>query len=177
MARGLDPLPAGLIVAGALTISGLVSRPYSPDPSHPRLRRWYKALDKPRVTPPDAAFGIMWPILLTGLGVGAYRLLRRDSTPARNVAIGLAGLTVVLVDGYAKITFGDRDLSAGSIESRALVGVAATYVAVAATVDRPAAALGLPLALWSGFGSWLTDELAVRNPRLDSGAAPGFTSS
>lgn len=175
MARGLDPLPAGLIVAGALTISGLVSRPYSPDPSHPRLRRWYKALDKPGATPPDAAFGIMWPILLTGLGVGAYRLLRRDSTPARNAALGLAAATVGLVDGYAKITFGDRDLTAGTIESRALVGVAIAYVTTASIVDRPAAALGLPLALWSGFGSWLTDELKQRNPRLDSGAADGLS--
>ena len=72
--------------------------------------------------------------------------------------------------GYSKVAFGDRDLTGGAAESRILVGVAAGYVVVAAASDGPAALLGLPLALWSSFGSWLTSELQARNPGLDSGA-------
>ena len=165
----LAPGKAALLVCGALIVSGIISRRYSPDPTHPRLRRWYQQLDKPAVTPPDLVFGAAWPVLLTGLGAGAYRLLRRPPGVARNGGVALAGLTLALVTTYSKITFGDRNLTAGVTESRMLVGVAASYVAVAAATDRPAALLGLPLALWSTFGSWLTVQLQQRNPGLDSG--------
>ena len=66
----------------------MISRRYSPDPSHPRLRRWYKALDKPEVTPPTQYSARPGLVLLTGLGVGAYRLLRQPPTPARTGALG-----------------------------------------------------------------------------------------
>jgi len=166
---GAGPVTAGLVVAGTLIASGLASRPYSPDPSHPQLFRWYRALEKSPLTPPDAVFGAVWPLLLTALGIGAWRLLRRPPGTARNAALGLAATSVVLIDAYAKLSFGDRNLTAGSIESRLLVGSAAGYVVAASFADRTAAALGVPLLLWSGFGSWLTDDLRARNPRLDSG--------
>jgi benzodiazapine receptor len=169
--HGFDAAQAAMAVIAALTVSGLVSRRYSPDPTHPRLRRWYKKLDKPGVTPPDPVFGAAWPILLTGLGAGAYRLLRRPPGARRDGAVALAALTLGLVTAYSKVTFGDRNLSAGVVESAVLVGVAASYVVVAAPVDRTAAGLGLPLALWSTFGSWLTVQLRDRNPLLDHGAA------
>jgi len=167
---GFDRNTAIAMVVGALVVSGLVSRRYSPDPTHPRLRRWYKSLDKPNVTPPDAVFGAAWPVLLTGLGAGTYRFLRQPPAPSRNAAIALAGLTLAMVTGYSKIAFGDRNLTRGTAESQALVGVACAYVAVASASDRRAAALGAPLLFWSIFGSWLTAQLRRRNPGLDSGA-------
>ena len=69
------------------------------------------------------------------------------------------------------MTFGDRDLTGGATESKVLIGAAAAYVAAASRTDPRAALLGLPLLLWSGFGSWLTTELRVRNPALDRGAS------
>lgn len=167
---GLSRASSALAVIGALAVSGIVSRRYSPDPTNPGIRRWYKRLDKPAATPPDPVFGAAWPVLLTGLGMGAYRLLLQPDTPARNSAVALAGLTLGLVTAYSKITFGDRDLSAGALESKVLVGVAAAYVVAASETDRTAAALGVPLLLWSSFGTWLTVQLKRRNRALDSGA-------
>ncbi len=141
---GLNRNTAIAVVVGALVVSGYISRRYSPDPTHPRLRRWYKSLDKPSATPPDAVFGAAWPVLLTGLGAGTYRLLRRPPAPSRTAAIALAGLTLAMVTCYSKIAFGDRNLTGGTAESQALVGVAGAYVAVASTNDARAAALGAP---------------------------------
>lgn len=169
---GLPPLAAAALVGGALTLNGIISARYSPSPLHPRLFRWYKKLDKPEITPPDLVFGAVWPVLLSGLGYGAYRLLRREPTPERNAAVALAAATLGLVTYYSKVTFGDRNLSAGIAESAALVGTATAYSAVAARTDRTAGLLGVPLALWSTFGGWLTKELARRNPRLDAGQNP-----
>lgn len=167
--RALSPAAAAAVVGGALVVSGLISQRYSPDPRHPRILRWYRALDKPAIKPPDPVFAAGWPVLLTGLGAGAYRLLRASPSRERTVALGLAGLTLGLVTAYNKITFGDRSLTGGVAESGVLVGVAVSYVAVASGVDRTAAALGAPLAAWSAFGGWLTVELQRRNPRLDHG--------
>lgn len=167
---GLSPAAAAAAVGGALIANGVISRRYSPDPTHPRLFRWYKKLDKPSLTPPDLVFGAVWPVLLSGLGYGTYRLLRKPPTPARNAAVGLAAGSLGLVTFYSKLTFGDRNLSAGFAESAALVASAAAFSVVAARTDRTAALTGVPLALWSTFGSWLTQQLAKRNPEMDSGA-------
>ena len=167
---GLSRIGAAAVVIGALTLSGAISRRYSPDPSHPRLRRWYKALEKPAATPPDAVFAAGWPVLLTALGYGTYRLMRQQPSLASVSASALAGLTVAMVTGYSKLAFGDRDLTDGTSESQALMAVAAGYVVVAGKADRPAALLGVPLLLWSAFGCWLTAELRDRNVELDSGA-------
>ena len=166
---GLSPLNAALTVGGALVASGIVSAMYSPDPLHPGIRRWYKSLNKPSYTPPDAVFGGVWPILLSALGAGTYRLLRRPSSPARDQSVALAALTLALVTTYSKITFGDKNLTRGVTESEVLVAVAAAYVASAARVDDTAAKLGAPLAAWSTFGSFLTARLRDRNPGKDFG--------
>ena len=86
-ASGLSPLLAGGIVLGVLGLSAVLGRRNAPDPSHPTIRRWYKRLDKPDFTPPDAVFGAVWPVLETGL---VWR--RGDDAPTlaglRRLALG-----------------------------------------------------------------------------------------
>src|SRR5690349_15405942 len=53
---GLSPTAAVLTIAGVLSVAGLVARRYSPDPTHPRIQRWYKSLEKPPYKPPDPLF-------------------------------------------------------------------------------------------------------------------------
>ncbi|WP_254602656.1 tryptophan-rich sensory protein, partial [Sphingomonas bacterium] len=57
-------------MAVVLGASALLGRRNAPDPSHPAIRRWYARLHKPGFTPPDAAFGAVWPVLETGLAAG-----------------------------------------------------------------------------------------------------------
>ena len=67
--KGLSTWAAGGIAAGVLGLSALIGRRNAPDPSHPRIRRWYARLDKPGFTPPDMVFGAVWPVLETLAGV------------------------------------------------------------------------------------------------------------
>jgi len=62
-------------------------------------------------------------------------------------------VTLGLVVAYTKMTFGDRNLTRGTIESQALVGSAAAYVAASKRVDPTTAILGAPLVLWSCSGA------------------------
>ncbi|MDT7934925.1 MAG: TspO/MBR family protein [Sphingomonadaceae bacterium] len=169
---GLSPFAAALAVGGALAAAGIVSARYSPNPANRRIWRWYRRLEQPAAKPPDVVFGGVWPVLLAGLGYGAWRLLQRPPAPARNAAVALAGTTLGLVVYYSKLTFGDRRLSAGVAESAALVTTAAAFSLTAAREDRIAALTAVPLTVWSSFGGWLTNELARKNPRLDADQTP-----
>ena len=160
----LSPLLALGAVGLVLGASALVGRRNAPDPSHPRIRQWYRRLDKPAFTPPDKVFGAVWPVLETGLAVGGYRLLRQPSAPARNRAVGLWLLNSAMVGGWTQLFFRRKDLAASAIASGAMVATGAAYVAAAARVDRPAAATAVPFVAWLGFATLLAERIWARNP-------------
>lgn len=161
---GLSPLLAMGVVGLVLGASAIVGRRNAPDPSHPRIRRWYRRLDKPVFTPPDAIFGAVWPLLETGLAVGGYRLMRQSPTPTRNVAVGLWLLNTAMVGGWTALFFREKKLGASAAVSGAMVASGAAYVATAAAVDKPAAAAGVPFVAWLGFATLLAERIWRRNP-------------
>jgi tryptophan-rich sensory protein len=158
--------PAALGVVGAvLGLSAVVGRRNAPDPSHPATRRWYRRLDKPGYTPPDAAFGAVWPVLEAGLAVGGYRLLRRPPSTARNTATALWLLNTAMVGGWTALFFREKRLGASAVASGAMIASGAAYVAAAAREDRPAAAAGAPFVAWLGFATLLAGRIWRDNPR------------
>jgi 2-polyprenyl-6-methoxyphenol hydroxylase-like FAD-dependent oxidoreductase/tryptophan-rich sensory protein len=161
----LSPLLALGAVGLVLGVSAVVGRRNAPDPSHPRIRKWYRGLDKPRFTPPDAAFGAVWPVLETGLAVGGYRLLRQPSGTARNTAVGLWLLNTAMVGGWTQLFFREKQLGASAAASGAMVASSAAYVAAAARVDKPAAAVGIPFVAWLGFATLLAERIWRDNPK------------
>ena len=163
-AAGLSPLLALGAVAVVLGASAIVGRRNAPDPSHPGIRRWYRRLDKPGYTPPDAVFGAAWPMLETGLAVGGYRLLRQPSGTARNAAVGLWLLNTAMVGGWTQLFFREKRLGASAVASGAMVASSAAYLATAAKVDRPAAAAAIPFVAWLGFATLLAERIWRDNP-------------
>jgi tryptophan-rich sensory protein len=161
---GLSPWMALGVVAVVLGTSAIVGRRNAPDPSHPRIRRWYRRLDKPGFTPPDAAFGEVWPVLETGLAVGGYRLLRQPPGATRNTAAGLWLLNSAMVGGWTQMFFREKRLGASAAVSGAMVASSAAYVVTAAKVDKPAAAVGLPFVAWLGFATVLAVRIWRDNP-------------
>jgi tryptophan-rich sensory protein len=117
-------------------------------------------------------FAAVWPVLTTLMSVGAYRLLRTSRTPERDTAVALWATSLALVTAYGKVAFGERSLTGGVVTATALVATCAAYVERAARVDPTAAALGVPITLWSAFGDALTEDLRERNPGLDGRDAP-----
>ncbi|WP_183936453.1 TspO/MBR family protein [Sphingomonas sp. BK481] len=167
----LSRTAAALIVVSVLGVSAAIGRRNAPDPSHPRTRRWYKRLDKPSYTPPDAVFGAVWPVLETGLAVGGYRLLRQPSGPRRTSAVGLWLLNTAMVGGWTEIFFRKRALRSGAVVAGTMVATAGAYVAAAAKVDRPAALLGVPFVGWLGFATLPATRISARNPESDAADA------
>ena len=162
---GLSPPVALAVVAGVLGVSAALGRRNAPDPSHPDVRRWYRRLDKPAYTPPDAVFGAVWPILEIGLGIGGYRLLRRPHGARRNLALGLWLLNTGMIGGWTELFFRRRELGSSAIVSGAMIAGGAGYIAAAAKVDRAAAATAVPFVAWLGFATLLAERIWERNPR------------
>lgn len=163
-AGGLTRLAALAAVSAVLGESAIVGRRNAPDPSHPGIRRWYRRLDKPGYTPPDALFGAVWPVLETGLAVGGYRLLRRPAWGARNAAVGLWLVNTAIVGGWTQLFFREKRLGASAAASGAMAVTGAAYVATAAKVDRPAAAAALPFVAWLAFATLLAERIRRDNP-------------
>lgn len=164
---GLSPAAALSVAAGAILLTALVSKRYSPTPDHPGIERWYRGLKKPWFMPPDPLMGAGWGVSETALAAGGYRLMRRPSGPARNCALAFWALNFATIAGWAKLFFGDRN-PGGSLADVAVQLVAAGgYVAAASRVDGPAAALGLPFAAMAAFGSVFDEEVWRRNRRRE----------
>jgi len=162
--NGLSRPAAAAIVIGVLGLSALIGRRNAPAPDHPGIRRWYKRLDKPGFTPPDAAFGAVWPALETGLAIGGYRLLRQPATDGRNMAVGLWLLNTAMIGGWTELFFRKHALGASMIASGAMIATGTGYAVAAAKVDRPAAALAVPFVGWLGFATVLAEQVWRRNP-------------
>ena len=170
-APALSRTSAALIVLSVLGISAAIGRRNAPDPSHPGTRRWYKRLDKPSYTPPDAVFGAVWPVLETGLAVGGYRLLRQPSGSQRTNAVALWAVNSAMVGGWTELFFRKHALRSSTVVAGTMVATGGAYVAAAAKVDRPAALLGVPFVGWLGFATLLASRISARNP--DPRAGPG----
>ncbi|MDO6414123.1 TspO/MBR family protein [Sphingomonas sp. BIUV-7] len=161
---GLSPLVAGGIVVGVLGLSALIGRRNAPAPSHPRIRTWYRHLDKPGFTPPDAVFAAVWPVLETGMAVGGYRLLRHAPSPRRNSSIGLWLATSAMIGGWTELFFRERALATSAAASGAMLATTAAYVVTTQKVDRVAQATALPLLGWLAFATVLATRVWQRNP-------------
>jgi tryptophan-rich sensory protein len=160
---GLSPWAALAIAGGAMAISALVGRRYSPEPSHPDIERWYHDLDKPSYTPPDPVFGAVWPALEVLLAVGGYRLLRAAPGRDRDTALALWLFNVAMIGGWTKVFFGERSLAGGSLAAAGMLASGGAYVEFARRVDGLAGAAGVPFAAWLAFATLLSEEVWRRN--------------
>lgn len=160
---GLSPWMAGGVAAAVLGLSALVGRRNAPDPSHPRIRHWYRRLDKPGFTPPDKVFGAVWPVLESLAAVGGYRLLRQPSSPRRDTAVALWLGNSAMIGGWTELFFRERRTGASTAAAGAMAIGTTALAATAWKVDRPASVSVMPLAAWLGFATLLAGEVWRRN--------------
>lgn len=156
---GFSPIAAGAILAGTLALSAGLAALHPPAPTHPRTRRWYKLLAKPRFTPPDPVFGMVWPAIETGLTYGGYRLLRQDRSAARDTSAVLLLTSLGMIGGWSELFFGRKRLGASTVAAATMLAGGVAYVASARKVDRVAASMGVPYVLWLGFATALSEEI------------------
>lgn len=130
-----------------------------------RASGWYAALPRPAWQPPDAVFGVVWPLSFGVITVAGLAVTLES--PVRDGirwVLVLAG-SVALALGWAHAFYGPHDL-----------GRAAVLLAGATAVTWGLVALTLGLVTWAGwllvpYAGWLTvaTSLAVGYWRLVPG--------
>jgi len=125
---------------------------------------WFQSLVKPTLYPPPWAFGVVWTLLFTLMGVAlAVVWLDARGTRAGRVALGLFVGQMVLNVAWTPAFFAAENLLAG------LVVIVALWPAVLATivafdrVDRRAAALLVPYLAWVTFAAVLNYQFWALN--------------
>ena len=125
---------------------------------------WYAGLSRPSFTPPDWAFGVVWPILYVMMGISAF-LIWNEGFDRREVkiALGIFGLQLILNGLWTPIFFGLH------LIGTALVEIIMMWIFILLTiisfwkVSKPAALLLLPYILWVSFAIALNAGLFFLN--------------
>jgi translocator protein len=125
---------------------------------------WYESLKKPSWQPSGRTIGTVWSILYPMIATAGARLSRRRDRPGGDVAIGLFLTQLVLNAAWTPLFTRAHALRLATVECGALAAVNAALVARAARIDRGAAALLVPYAVWTGFATFLSGTVARLNP-------------
>lgn len=122
---------------------------------------WYRRLEKPRWTPPNALFPLVWSLLYCAIAVAAARAA---SAEGAQIALAFWSAQIAFNTLWTPVFFGLRRMRA------ALVVMGALWITVAGTllalwpVDRIAALLFLPYLAWVTVAGALNYSLVRRNP-------------
>jgi len=125
-----------------------------------RPGEWYRGLDKPRWTPPNALFPIVWTILYVAMSIAAARVAVHDGS---NLAVALWGLQICINTFWSSAFFGLHRILLGAVIIGLLwLAVVATTVAFALH-DGIAAALMVPYLAWGTYAFALNVSVWRRN--------------
>jgi translocator protein len=145
--------PAALTLTAA-ALGGLAADPGS---------RWFRRLRKPPWYPPPQTFGLVWPVLYTGIAWAGGEVLAR-ADPARRSGFARAyAVNLGLNAAWTPVFFRAHRPWLAAAESAVLTASTLDLLRRAGAVSRPAAAALAPYAIWTAFATALTTAIARRN--------------
>jgi tryptophan-rich sensory protein len=159
--RSFGPLYAAALSAGPILLAAMLGNAAT----LPNIAPWYENLAKPPFTPPNWVFGPAWTILYVLMGVAFYRILRLDpQTPGRGRAILLFAAQLVLNAAWSFAFFAAHSPPLGIAVILPLEALILATIAVFWNLDRTAAWLMAPYALWVAFAAYLNGGIWMLNP-------------
>jgi len=153
--------PSALLAGAAVLTAGAIGARNGPQ--RPVEAAWYGLLRKPAYTPPGAVIGAAWGVLELLIAGTGYRLMRAPRSEARYAALGAWGLVLAGLAGYPYLFFSKKRLASSTAASAAMLAAAAGTAIAARDVDRPAAAMTIPLLVWLSFATLLSEEIWRKN--------------
>jgi benzodiazapine receptor len=144
----------GLATAGAAW--------YSSRHSKGNRDQWYRHLDKPSFTPPDAVFPAVWATLYALIAWSGWRVWCAAPSHYRTKALRLWISQLAANAKWSKLFFDEHRLDLALADSFALEGAIFSYINAARKVDPAAAGAFVPYAAWVAFTTVLNAEIARR---------------
>ena len=129
---------------------------------------WYDQLVKPTFQPPGWAFGLVWTILYTLLGIALALILAEPESPLRRTALTLFFVQLALNFAWSPVFFGGQMIEVGLVTILAML-LTATAAANLFRRIRPVAGwLMIPYLAWLCLATALNYETGRLNPGADS---------
>ena len=151
----------GLLTAGVAWYASRYSKAGNQD-------SWYRNLDKPGFTPPDAVFPAVWTTLYAMIAWSGWRVWSAAPSRDRNRALRLWISQLAANAKWSKLFFGQHQKTLALADILALEGAVISYITAARRVDRAAANAFIPYAAWIAFAAVLNAEIVRRNPGLEA---------
>jgi len=134
--------------------------------SHNRKsENWYRGLEKPKFTPPDEVFPVIWTMLYSLIAWSGWRVWSAAPSRQRDLALKLWLSQLASNAGWSKLFFGQRRPTSALADVLTLEGSILGYIAAARKVDRAAGNAFIPYAAWVAFATVLNAEIVRLNPR------------
>ena len=115
----------------------------------------FDALTKPPLTPPSFLFPIVWTVLFILMGVGAARIYLTELTAARNRALIVYVVQLAVNFLWSIIFFNLQSYGFAFFWLILLWVLILTMIYLFCKVDKPAALLQIPSAIWVTFSGYL----------------------
>lgn len=125
---------------------------------------WYRMLRKPRQTPPDRIFGIVWPVLYGLSAYSGYRVWKRRAVPGAKLALGLWGTQLAFNAAWSPLFFSEHKARAALVDLGLNLASLLAYRARAARLDQTSAKLVNPYLGWLLFAGTINSGIVRRNP-------------
>ena len=123
----------------------------------------FDALTKPPLTPPSFLFPIVWTVLFILMGVGAARIFMTEPTAARNRDL-IVYVVQLAVNFFWSIIFFNLQAYAFAFFWLILLWVLIlTMIYLFCKVDKPAALIQTPYAIWVTFAGYLNLMIWLMN--------------
>lgn len=164
MSKGKSNLLAlagfGLATAGAAWYGARYSRKANRD-------GWYRDLNKPSFTPPDAVFPVVWTTLYALIAFSGWRIWSAAPSRTRNAALRLWISQLAANAKWSQLFFGQHRPTLALADVLALEGAIVSYISAAHKVDRAAAYAFVPYGAWVAFATVLNAEIIRLNPHIE----------
>ena len=128
-----------------------------------RTKIWYRTLNKPSWTPPQKAFGIVWPVLYALSALSAWRVWRSPPSKQRTAALGLWACQIATNAAWTPLFFGQKKPGTALVDLKANLGSAAGYALSAGKIDRTAGFLMLPYLAWVTYAGTINASVVRHN--------------
>jgi len=162
------PFSRPLLVLAGFGLATAGAAWYGSHYSQKNRDRFYRQVDKPSFTPPDAVFPAVWTSLYALIAWSGWRVWCAAPSRHRTAALRLWISQLATNAKWSKLFFDEHRLGMALADSIALEGEICSYINAARKVDRAAAAAFVPYAAWVAFATVLNAEIVRRNLFLRS---------
>jgi len=130
--------------------------------------RWFDALAKPDIQPPDWVFGATWSILYVTLGLALAMVLNARGARFRGYAVALFTVQFVANLAWSPLFFAAHQVLLAFVLILFMLAFAIATTIAFGRVRRAAAWMMVPYLVWLSFASVLNWQTHVLNPNAET---------